>query len=95
MHEDNIIPHVNCKQCGSNDTRLIRQEPPLTKPQDDNRAAFEAWYCSVFRFGHLERFKHPQYDGDPLPYKLLSCNTAWLAWQAAIEHAKKTMCERS
>jgi len=58
----------------------------MTNPDDQSRAAFEAWYCSVFRFGHLERFKHPQYDGDPLPYKLLSCNTAWLGWQAAIEH---------
>ena len=28
-HEDNITPHVNCKQCGSQDTRLVRM--PLNK----------------------------------------------------------------
>ncbi len=27
MHEDNIVPHVNCKKCGSQDTRLIREKP--------------------------------------------------------------------
>lgn len=28
-HEDNVVPHVNCKRCGSQDTRQMKNEPPL------------------------------------------------------------------
>lgn len=31
-HEDNITPWVNCKKCGSNDTRLVKQPPPTPPP---------------------------------------------------------------
>ena len=27
MHEDNIVPHVLCRKCGSQDTRLTRKHP--------------------------------------------------------------------
>lgn len=26
QHEDNIVPYVNCKKCGSQDTRLVRDK---------------------------------------------------------------------
>ena len=67
----------------------------MTNPDDQSRAAFEAWAKSTFRYICLHRYEHPQYDGDPLPYKSSMCDAAWLAWLAAIEHAMKTMSERS
>lgn len=29
LHSDNIAPEVCCKRCGSQDTRLMKNEPPL------------------------------------------------------------------
>ena len=54
---------------------------------DDQRAAFEAWalrhHASIDRMNDID---------DPYPgqYKNYSTAMSWLAWQAAIEHAKKT-----
>ena len=31
-HEDNITPWVNCKKCGSQDTRLVKEKKPLHSP---------------------------------------------------------------
>jgi DNA-directed RNA polymerase subunit RPC12/RpoP len=29
LHSDNVTPEVCCKRCGSRDTRLMKNEPPL------------------------------------------------------------------
>lgn len=52
---------------------------------DDQRAAFEA--LAKDRDMHLHRAGHN--------YQSIITQEAWLAWQAAIEHAKKTMCNRN
>lgn len=31
-HADSVVPHVLCKKCGSQDTRLIRQPATAPKP---------------------------------------------------------------
>lgn len=53
---------------------------------NEQREAFEAFIQP--RFASTERYTHPQYNGDPRPYKDPAVEFAWLAWQAAIEHAK-------
>lgn len=32
MHADNITPDVLCKECGSQDTRLVREKSPAVRP---------------------------------------------------------------
>jgi hypothetical protein len=53
---------------------------------DDQRAAFEAW-CET-RHLDTERYECGVYEW-------YYTEAAWIAWQAAIEHAKKTMCNRN
>lgn len=52
---------------------------------DDQRAAFEAWAKS----------RNAPIEITANVYHNVSVEFAWLAWQAAIEHAKKTMCNRN
>jgi len=54
---------------------------------DDQRAAFEAWVN-----GRWSTDKIPDWSNE---YKSAMTHVAWMAWQAAIEHAKKTMGERN
>ncbi len=52
---------------------------------DDNRAAFEAWAMQSGWFIGYELD-----TDDSGEYEYCSVQKCWLAWQAAIEHAKKT-----
>ena len=52
---------------------------------DDQRAALEAWAKS----------RNAPIEITANVYHNVSVEFAWLAWQAAIEHAKKTMCNRN
>ena len=56
---------------------------------DDNRAAFEAWAES--KYMEVERIIFDNLD----LYEDSETDVSWRAWQAAIEHAMKTMCDRS
>jgi hypothetical protein len=58
----------------------------MTNP-DDNRAAFEAWA--------IEHNQTIVKNHGNTMYRSSQTHVAWLAWQAAIEHAMKTMCNRS
>ena len=58
----------------------------MTNP-DDNRAAFEAWSRVELHWLGLTTHRG---DDDEYHYDYSEVNTAWLAWQAAIEHAMKT-----
>jgi hypothetical protein len=60
---------------------------------DDQREAFETWVAS--RHASSLRFAFDDTDNYPGHYKNYSVQLAWEAWQAAIEHAKKTMCNRN
>lgn len=60
---------------------------------DDQRAAFEAW--ATVNEPELNLTVHPKKSAWPGEYKFQSTHCAWLAWQAAIEHAKQTMCNRN
>lgn len=51
----------------------------------DQREAFEAFIQA--RRVSAERYKYPQYEGDPLPYKDPAVEFAWQAWQAAIAYS--------
>lgn len=55
---------------------------------DDQRAAFEAWASRHTSTMHVEL----DHSGIYIHH---ATQVAWLAWQAAIEHAKKTMCNRN
>jgi len=51
-HEGNITPHVNCKKCGSQDTRLVKPKPSECK--------HESFACSVA----VNRI--PEVEGGPI-----------------------------
>jgi len=55
---------------------------------DDQRAAFEAWASRHTSTMHVELDQAGIYIHHVT-------HMAWLAWQEAIEQAKKTMCNRS
>jgi hypothetical protein len=52
---------------------------------DEQRQAFEAWAKS----------RNAPIDITANVYHNVSVEFAWVAWQAAIEHAKKTMSNRN
>lgn len=60
-------------------------------PQEQQRIAFEAFATS--RHASLSRFMFDDTDNYPGHYKNYSVQLAWEAWQAAIDHAKETMCK--
>lgn len=57
---------------------------------DDQRAAFEAWFISDVNGSGADLDRH---ESDV--YEIYATQISWEAWQAAIEHAKKTMCNRN
>lgn len=60
---------------------------------EEQRKAFEEWFSQSFPRESIERFKAIGSGGSP--YKSQACHCAWLAWLAAIEHAKRTMCNKN
>jgi len=54
----------------------------------DQRAAFEAWALKYVNNTHFQR------DADDR-YIMYYIDRQWLAWKAAIEYAKETMCDRN
>jgi hypothetical protein len=61
---------------------------------EKQRAAFEEWMkhkwpgCSLCRQNRSD-------EECPEPYVDFEATVAWEAWQVALEHAKKTMCNRN
>ncbi len=55
---------------------------------DDQRAEFEA---AASKMPNLHSFER-RADG---VYIMWGTEVAWQAWQAAMEHAKRTMCNRN
>lgn len=53
---------------------------------DEQREAFEAW--AKTKHASVDRYATDDTDNWPGHYKNYSVELAWLAWQAAIEHAK-------
>jgi hypothetical protein len=51
------------------------------------REAFEAW--AKEKHASVDRYATDDTDNWPGHYKNYSVEMAWLAWQAAIEHAKE------
>jgi len=50
-HTDNVVPEVLCKKCGSQDTRVVKDQavPPAVETRklpNGQRIAFEAWVTS-------------------------------------------------
>lgn len=41
MHEDNIVPWVLCKKCGSQDTRIVREQTEPAAYEDAESLRFQ------------------------------------------------------
>jgi hypothetical protein len=61
---------------------------------NEQREAFEAWMREQNYEQQFDRFDE-DHEHQPNEYEDWNCQVAYEAWQAAIEHAKKTMCNRN
>ena len=60
------------------------------------REEFEKWISSPPFERSVDRYpEDAEKFAWPGNYKDLDVDLAWFTWQAAIEHAKKTMCNRN
>jgi len=62
---------------------------------EEHRKAFEIWMNeqAYDPYPYLDRFDDE--EEQPGDYEFHLVQVAWESWQAAIEHAKKTMCNRN
>lgn len=81
MHADNVVPWVLCTKCGSQDTRLKREEPVVISRSP--WAIAEEWYTETQIAMSIQRFD------DEIPADVRSEAFAkWLTHQYRLAMAK-------